>query len=62
MGYDENAKNRTMKYMAEKRDRLSLNFPKGKKEEYKAYAESRGMSLTELFMDLIEKDMKKHNR
>lgn len=62
MSYNENAKNRTMKYMAEKRDRLSLNFPKGKKEEYKAYAESRGMSLTELFMDLIEKDMKKHNR
>ena len=33
--YNENAKNRTMKYMKESRDKLTLNLPKGKKDEYK---------------------------
>ena len=50
--YNENAKNRTMKYMKENRDKLTLNLPKGKKDEYKEYAQSKGMSL-------IDADMKK---
>ena len=57
--YNENAKNRTMKYMKENRDKLTLNLPKGKKDEYKEYAQSKGMSLTELIMSLIDADMKK---
>ena len=52
--YNENAKNRTMKYMKESRDKLTLNLPKGKKEEYKEYAQSKGLSLTELIMSLID--------
>ncbi len=56
--YDEVAKKATMKYMKEKRENLTLNFAKGKKEIYKAYAQSRGMSLTELFVLLIEEDMR----
>ena len=55
--YDEAAKNATMKYMKEKRENLNLNFPKGKKAVFRAYAQSRGMSLTELITQLIEKDM-----
>lgn len=58
--YDEVAKKATMKYMKEKRENLTLNFPKGKKEIYKAYAKSRGMSLTELFVLLIEEDMRRN--
>ena len=58
--YDEVAKKATMKYMKEKRENLTLNFAKGKKEIYKAYAKSRGMSLTELFVLLIEEDMKRN--
>ena len=55
--YDEKAKLRTMKYMKDKRDKLTLTLPKGKKEQYKQYAESKGMSLTELIMKLIAADM-----
>ena len=56
--YDEKAKARTMKYMKEKRDKLTLNLPLGDKERYKAHAESKGMSLTGLIVDLLEKDIK----
>ena len=55
--YNENAKNRTMKYMKESRDKLTLNLPKGKK-----YAKSKGQSLTELIMSLIEADMQKNSK
>ena len=46
-----------MKYLKESRDKLTLNLPKGKKDEYKNYAASKGMSLTELISSLIEADM-----
>ncbi|MCQ2416359.1 MAG: antitoxin [Oscillospiraceae bacterium] len=46
--------------MAEKRENLNLNFPKGKKAIYRAYAKSRGMSVTELIVQLIEDDMRKN--
>lgn len=57
MAYDEKAKERTIRYMNEKRDKLTLNLPKGDKERYKAHAESKGVSLTALIVDLIEKDI-----
>jgi hypothetical protein len=58
--YNESAKRATMKYMAEHRDTLKINIPKGLKNRYKTYAESRGTSLTALIMDLIEADIDKH--
>lgn len=57
MAYDEKAKERTMRYMKEKRDKLTLNLPLGDKERYKSYAESKGKSLTALIVDLIEADI-----
>ena len=57
MAYDERAKERTMKYMKEKRDKLTLNLPLGDKERYRAFAESRGKSLTSLIVELLEKEM-----
>lgn len=57
--YNEKAKERTMRYMKEKRDKLTLNLPLGDKERYKAHAQSKGKSLTGLIVDLIEEDMKK---
>ena len=57
MAYDEKAKERTMKYMKEKRDKLTLNLPMGDKERYKAHAESKGKSLTALIVELLERDM-----
>ena len=58
-GYSETSKNASMKYNKEKRDNLNINLPKGKKDEYKAFAESRGMSLTALIVKLIEDEMKR---
>ena len=60
--YNENAKNRTIRYMKGSRDKLNINLPKGKKDEYKEYAQSKGMSLTELIMSLIEADMKNSSK
>lgn len=58
MAYDEKAKERTMKYMKDKRDKLTLNLPLGDKERYRAYAQSKGKSLTALWVELIEREMK----
>lgn len=57
MAYDEKAKERTMRYMKEKRDKLTLNLPFGDKERYKAHAEKRNKSLTSLIVDLLEQDI-----
>ncbi|MDE6501514.1 MAG: antitoxin [Ruminococcus sp.] len=55
--YNEQSKERTMKYMKEKRDKLTLDMPKGKKEVYKKYAESKGKSLTALIMEMLDNEM-----
>lgn len=55
--YNEASKKAIMKYMADKREDLKINLPKGKKDEYKTYAASKGISLTKLIVDLIEQDM-----
>lgn len=55
--YNDKAKQATMKYMREKRDKLTLNLPLGDKERYKAHAERRGKSLTGLIVELLEQDI-----
>ena len=60
--YNEKSKERTMRYMKEKRDKLTLNLPLGDKELYKAYAESKGKSLTGLIVELVENDMAKDKK
>lgn len=57
MAYDEKAKDRTMRYMKEKRDKLTLNLPLGDKDRYKTHAATRGKSLTALIVDLLEQDI-----
>lgn len=57
--YNEKAKQATNKYMREKRDKLTLDFPKGYKERYRTHAASKGISLNRLIMELIEEDIKK---
>ena len=47
-------------YNKENRDKLTLSFPKGKKEEYREYAKHKGMSLSALIVSLIETDMQKN--
>jgi len=58
-GYTDKQNKATQKYKKEKRDRIALEVPKGKKEEYKAFAESRGLSLTALIVKLLEEEMQK---
>lgn len=41
-------------YNKSKYDRITLNVPAGDKEKYKALAEAKGMSLTELFITAVE--------
>lgn len=40
-------------------DRINLTVPKGKKDEIKAHAESRGESVNAYIWRLIREDMKK---
>ena len=62
MAYDKKSKERTMRYMKDKRDKLTLNLPAGDKERYKNHAEKkRGRSLTKLIVDLLEEDIKKED-
>lgn len=58
--YDDKSKARTIKYLNEKREKLGLNLPKGTKEVYKKYAESKGKSITELIIELLEKEMQEN--
>lgn len=55
--YTDAQKRASEKYKATRREQLNLDVPKGIKEKYKAYAQSKGISLTKLIMELIEKDM-----
>lgn len=58
-GYDEKSKERTMRYMKEKRDRITVGVPKGDKERYMRYATSKGLSLNKLIVQLLEEEIKK---
>lgn len=59
--YNESSKNATMKYLAEKRGRIGMNFPKEDLQRYKDYAKAKGYSgLTALFTALIEREMKQN--
>ena len=62
MAYDEKAKERTIRYMKERRDKLTLNLPLGDKERYKNHADRKGKSLTGLIVELIEEDIKKSDK
>lgn len=57
MSYTDAQKRATAKYIRANLDDIKIRVPKGKREEYKTYAESKGMSLTKLIITLIEADM-----
>lgn len=61
MAYSEAQKKATAKYMKNKLDDIKVRVPKGKREIYKAHAESKGKSLNALIIELLEKDMKQEN-
>lgn len=55
--YNEKAKERTMRHLKKCYDPLHLNLKKGLKDKYKAFAASRGMSLTELIVYYLETEI-----
>ena len=57
MAYTEAQKRATMKYTTSNYERLNLQLRKGKKDEYRAQAAKRGLSLNAYIVSLIEKDM-----
>lgn len=46
------------RWNAQHYDQIKLQVKKGYKDKYRAYAQSKGVSLTKLICDLVEKDMK----
>lgn len=55
-GYNESRKNASMKYQKENLEQLRIWVKKGKLDEYKEQAKTRGMSLTAYIVHLIEND------
>lgn len=56
-GYSESQKNATLKYRKKAGiEKIQIDVPQGKKAEYKAKAESKGLSLTAYIVSLIESD------
>ena len=49
-----------IKYQA-KFDDIKVRVPKGDRERYKAYAESKNKSLNALIVELLEKDIKENS-
>jgi len=53
--YDEKAKARSMRYMKESREKLTLNLPIGTKDRYNRLAAEWGYSsITAMFADLVD--------
>ncbi len=57
--YDEKAKERTMRCLKKNYEQLCFTLPKGTKAKYKAYAATRGMSVTEMFARFMESEMER---
>ena len=51
----------TAKYKAEHYDVVKVNFPKGKKEEIRVHAESRGESLNAFVLRSVRETMARDN-
>ena len=51
----------TAKYKAEHYDVVKVNFPKGKKEEIRVHAESRGESLNAFVQRSVRETMARDN-
>lgn len=59
MGKTPKSKLEATKRYHQKLDSVAIRVPKGKREVYKKFAESKGKSLRRYIMDLIEADIQK---
>lgn len=55
--YSEKQNKWTQDYIKKAYDEIKLRVPKGKKDDYKAQAESKGKSLNQYIVDLVESDI-----
>ena len=55
--YTKAQKQASIKYLKENTDDIRIRVPKGKKDEYKAFAEKQDVSLNGLIVELIERAM-----
>ncbi len=55
--YTDAQKQASIKYMQARTDDIRIRVPKGKKEEYKAFAEKQGVSLNGLIVELLDRAM-----
>lgn len=55
--YSEAQKKASIKYLAEKTESIQIRVPKGRKSEYKAFAEKHGISLNGLICELLDSAM-----
>ena len=58
-GYNDSYNKASQKYKKENLEQVRFWVQKCKKDEYKAFAESRGLSLTAFIVKLIEDEMKR---
>lgn len=58
--YTEAQNKAAQKYLKANYDVVSFRVPKGTRDKYNEYAKSQGLSLTQLFVRLIEEDMNKN--
>lgn len=61
-GYTQAQNKATQKYQKEHLEQVNIKLPKGKRDEYKAFAESQGKSLAGLIVELIEREMQKEGK
>ena len=57
--YPEAQKRYKKKYLAEKVDTITFRVPKGKRDEFKEYAELQGKSLARFMLDCIDEKIQK---
>lgn len=55
--YSDKQKEHTMNYIKNNLDEIKIRVPKGNKDKYKALAEKKGLSLTQLIVSLLEEEM-----
>ena len=55
--YTEAQKRASIKYLAEKTESIQIRVPKGHKEILKSAAAARGLSLNQLIIQLMEREL-----
>jgi hypothetical protein len=55
--YDEKAKERISRYLQKNCEQVRLTVPKGTLAKYKAFAATKGISMTEMIKQLVQSDM-----